>query len=455
MTLSGTFARFVPLPVKPAGAGLLAIAGILVAWFWALPFVPGWVALGTGAVSLLCAMTIGITARRRALGANDSVPAAPQSSHSTQAELVTLLPAAESPGRLPQVEELLHTMASEEQTRRLKELLQRWVEVAQRYGDASMALRKQILSVTTQVEQATTTIASSFQAVIHKSTHQARQAMELLEGTQGAASDGTPQSLKDFIRVSDERLMRMADDVVRVADLSVKIVGELNAAQERTETIDEFLLDVEKLASQTSLLALNADIEAARVGEQGRGFSIVAQEVRRLSQRTHDFSDRIRHHFNEVRASLDKTYGDIRMLSVADIKHAMRIKEEVLQLTQALERKNGEVAKTVSGINEISREIADDVRDVVMSLQFHDITSQQLARMVEPLDELRPTLFRLMQDTLQLDRNLAGKLPGDRQWLARAEQGHRLESEIAPAGESRARIAPSDPPNAGPAVELF
>ncbi len=438
-----------------------AIVGIVVSWGWSLMFVPFSVAVGSGVLTLGSATLVGVVGYWLRIHGKTSRTITPSADTSLQEELEALLPKAESPDPLPQVDEILRSMASDQQQRHLEDLLRRWVNVAQRYGDATLSLRKQIHAVTEEVEHAATTIANSFQAVIQKATIQARQAMELLEGTQGAASDGTPQSLKDFIRVSDERLTRMADEVVRVADLSIKMVQELDAVQKRTHAIDGFLLDVEKLSDQTNLLALNADIEAARAGEHGRGFSIVAHEVRRLSQRSHEFSDRIRQHLNEVRASLTKTYGDMRMLSAADAKHALKIKEDVLQLTRSLDGKNREVAQTVSSINAISREIAQDVQNVVVSLQFHDITSQQLNGMLDPLDELRRTLFHLMQETLKIDKDLLAQLPGDRQWLARPQQGHRFESEIEPIVPN---MAPLPAPAAsiaqgqtgtGPTVELF
>lgn len=438
-----------------------AIVGVVAAWVWSAFYLPTDVAVGTGILTLVSAALVGVVGHRL----RDNVQQADVEIVSTpdatlQDELEALLPKAETPDPLPQVDEILHSMATEQQKRNLEELLRRWVDVAQRYGDATMSLRKQIHDVTTQVDQAATTIANSFQAVIQKATIQARQAMELLEGTQGAATDGTPQSLKDFIRVSDERLTRMADEVVRVADLSIKMVEELDAVQKRTQAIDGFLVDVEKLADQTNLLALNADIEAARAGDQGRGFSIVAQEVRRLSQRSHEFSDRIRHHLHEVRESLNKTYGDMRNLSAADARHALKIKDEVIQLTRSLDGKNREVAQTVSSINEISREISQDVQNVVMSLQFHDITSQQLNGMLEPLDELRRTLFHLMQETLKLDRSLLEGLPGDDKWLARTRDGHQLDTELKVVSATAAPAAtkPAAKPERaedGPAVELF
>jgi methyl-accepting chemotaxis protein len=379
-------------------------------------------------------------------------------------EVEALLPQPSNQEEVPQVDDILHDIAAENQRKRVEDILGRWVDVAQRYSEAALVLRKDIYSVIQQTEQAANTITSSFQAIINKATVQARQAMQLLEGTQGATSDGSPQSLQDFIRVSDERLNKMADEVVRVADLSVGMVKDLDGVKSRTQAIDGFLVDVEKLAGQTSLLALNADIEAARVGEYGRGFSVVAQEVRRLSRRSNEFSDRIREHLKAVKVGLNKTYGDMRTLSAADMEHALTIKEEVIKLTHSLEDKNREVAETVGRINTISKEIAQDVQNVVISLQFHDITSQKLNSVLGPMDDLRNTLYHLMQETLDLDKSAFKHLPGGNRWIARVKEVNSTSSELnpsndSPEGQSAAKTPPqsksSPDSDTGPAVELF
>ena len=431
--------------------GVLSLAA---AWAWAAFFVPSWVLLGSSVLAVFSGGLLWAVGRRQP-GVTEAseehlIPA------SLDPDVEALIPKTSQVEILPQVDEFLQTVASEQQKRHLEELLRRWVDVSQQYNDATFGMRKKIHTVIQQTETATTTIADSFQAVISKAAVQARQAMELLEGTQGVMTDGSPQSLKDFIRVSDERLTKMADEVVRVADLSVKMVKELDGVQKRTQAIDGFLLDVEKLADQTSLLALNADIEAARVGEHGRGFSVVANEIRRLSNRSHEFSDRIRHHLKEVRVGLNKTYGDMRLLSAADVEHALQLKDEVLQLTRSLESKNREVADTVSNINAISKEISQDVQNVVISLQFHDITSQQLNSMFVPMDELRHILFHLMQETLKMDRKLLTRLSGD-------ESKPALAPDHRPSGLESTAAAPASHflPGAhrtidgGPAVELF
>lgn len=428
-------------------------------WMWTLPYLPLVVILGSGcATTITVVLLIGHGIKRHRLQqASLSYDNAYETEElltaaEAESEIEALLDKSVDVVPIPPVDELLQTMEADNHRRRLEDLLRRWVDVAHRYSEAALMLRKEIHGVVHHTEQAANTISSSFQAVINKATLQAREAMELLEGTQGGASDGVPQSLTDFIRVSDERLTKMADEVVRVADLSVQMVTELDGVQHRTQAIDGFLLDVEKLADQTSLLALNADIEAARVGEFGRGFSVVAQEVRRLSQRSHEFSDRIRQHLKAVKVGLNKTYGDMRNLSAADMEHALKIKDDVIALTQSLEGKNREVAETVGRINTISREIAQDVHNVVVSLQFHDITSQKLKGMLEPMDELRRTLFHLMQETMAAGKNL---LPQDQQSKTSEEPVQPAKtSEDADDAALRKLRAVGSPTN-GPSVELF
>jgi len=437
---------------------LMAAIGMGISLAWTVPFVPWWAALGSGLCAVLTLTVLAFYARKQEEAVplrGEEVLEGRDAKHVLE-QVDDLLSPSRDIEQIPQVDDVLQSMAADNQRRRLEELMRRWMDVGQRYGEAALVLRRGIQSVIKQTEQATGTIASSFEAVINKATIQARQAMELLEGTQGAASDGVPQSLKDFIQVSDERLNKMADEVVRVADLSVNMVRELDGVQNRTQAIDGFLLDVEKLADQTSLLALNADIEAARVGEHGRGFSVVAAEVRRLSKRSHEFSDRIRVHLKEVRTGLSKTYGDMRTLSAADMEHALKIKEDVISLTRSLEGKNREVAETVSRINEISKEIAQDVQNVVVSLQFQDITSQKLSGMLEPMDDLRRTLYHLMQETANLDKGLLKNVPGNENWLSRMRE--------VPAAEGEAKLTKNPEQDlrkvhgatgSGPAVELF
>lgn len=442
---------------------LIALIAIAVSWIWAMLYVPISVAIGTFICSLVAATLVVDYARKRSALEGESATLTADEVASEAASLISedqdlgdlFLPDIETTASVPQVDEMLESLAAESQDRRTKDLLKRWVETGQTYTKESKVLRKSVSEAIAQMEQATDTIANSFQAVINKAAVQARQAMELLEGTQGATTDGVPQSLQDFIQVTDKRLNKMADEVVRVADLSVRMVKDLDDVQQRAQAIDGFLRDVETLADQTKLLALNADIEAARAGEAGRGFAVVANEVRRLSQRSHVFSQEIRKHLKAVSHGLNRTYGNMQALTAEDMEHALRLKQEVMELTQSLEGKNREVADTVGDINIISREIAQDVQNIVISLQFQDITSQHLNNMLQPVEELKQRISALSKDTIKISEE-----SGDNSWVNEFVDGKsdtsELEREVQHAGgDSQTADKKPKQSDGGPSVELF
>jgi hypothetical protein len=96
------------------------------------------------------------------------------------------------------------------------------------------------------------------------------------------------------------------------------------------------------------------------------------------------------------------------------------------------------------------------VRNVVVSLQFHDITSQKLSGMLEPMDDLRRSLYHLMQETINLDKSLLKNLPNNERWLSRMREEPAPETAAKPlknaVHESRTIHQATDN---GPAVELF
>ena len=189
-----------------------------------------------------------------------------------------------------------------------------------------------------------------------------------------------------------------------------------------------------------------------RSGEAGRGFGIVAQEVRRLSKRSNVFSHEIRNHLRMVKNGLNATYSNMQTLTSKDMAHANNIKNDIMMLTKTLEDKNREVADTVSDINNISKEIAQDVQNVVISLQFHDIISQKLNSITTPMDNLATEFDLLTNETnnLGLTSNWNKDLPMQNQQKISATNGKAL-----PSINNDAVSKDNSVPDSGPNVELF
>src|SRR3990167_7734975 len=157
--------------------GLWAGVGMTVSLSWTVPFIPWWGGLGSGLCAVLTLTILAFYARKQyeekplegeeVLNGHDAKQVLEQ--------VDALMSPSKDIEQIPQVDEVLQSMAADNQRRRVDDLMRRWVDVGQRYAEAALVLRREIQSVIKQTEQATGTIASSFEAVINKATIQARQ----------------------------------------------------------------------------------------------------------------------------------------------------------------------------------------------------------------------------------------------------------------------------------------
>ena len=160
-------------------------------------------------------------------------------------------------------------------------------------------------------------------------------------------------------------------------------IGELG---EHSERVSSIVSVIKGIADQTNLLALNAAIEAARAGEQGRGFAVVADEVRQLAQRTTNSTQEIAAMIEKIQAATQAAMSDMEV--------------GVRQVNGGVDLAN-QAGEAVVSINTASDKVVRVVNQISLALREQTVASHDVARTVERLAQMAQQNSEAIGETVQ------------------------------------------------------
>ncbi len=256
------------------------------------------------------------------------------------------------------------------------------------------SIKKRLTTVVDKTETSAIEIGDKVKYIYEKAQTHLAESQEINKQFSGGhtensgASDQGGSSLLEVLGLALRLLKDMSSMLDENGRLNQDYAQSIEMILVNTATINKITEEIQYISDQTNLLALNAAIEAARAGEHGRGFSVVAEEVRKLSDRTNQASNDITQIVGKVNQSVEDISNSLGENRSKTELNKSTVDRTLGVLVDRAKESTEVFSKLVESAVESSKSVAHNIDGIILSLQFQDITRQEIEAVMQPIGRI-------------------------------------------------------------------
>jgi methyl-accepting chemotaxis protein len=249
-----------------------------------------------------------------------------------------------------------------------------------------------------QMESAIASLAARFGGIVDKLD----QAMKASDAAAGAMQGGDAQGLVAVLANSSRELNNVLDSLRTAMASNGEMRDEVQSLGRFIEELRQMAAEVANIAAQTNLLAINAAIEAAHAGETGRGFSVLAQEVRKLSAMSGETGRRMAEKVSLVADAIANARRSADASAAREASSIGGCESSIHGVLGEFKSVTEGLAASADVLKRESVGIQSEVCEALVQLQFQDRVSQVMSHVRQNMDQLPE---RLTQSRLNYERD--------------------------------------------------
>ncbi len=239
------------------------------------------------------------------------------------------------------------------------------------------------------IEENTASLNRQFTSLAKNSMDQGKIVEDVIKKSESLEIDGEKVRMSDFYEMFNRAFSGSIEKIMHISQQSMGMVYSLDDAMVAINDIQSFNAKIQSINKQANLLSLNATIESARAGEAGRGFAIVADEVRHVSKEINKLSEDMSEKIGKVTESVTTGHKILQEVATTDMTDNISIKKTLEGLMNSLISQTREFNNILSGTAKNSKTMSETISQMTPDASFRNNTAKVLENISGVLTEVR------------------------------------------------------------------